>query len=75
MLAHREVGPSMTIAMADARQAAKLPLDGVRDWFDGNIFREAVRAGLFNYDTCVALSVSMDGFEAWRQRGSKAGQL
>ena len=33
------------------------------------MLREAVRAGLFNSDTCVALSVSMDGFEAWRQRG------
>jgi len=69
MLADPEVGPSMTSAMADALQAAKLPLDGVRGWYDGNIFRKAVRAGLFNSDTCVALSVSMDGFEAWRRRG------
>jgi len=32
-------------------------------------FREAVAAGLIDTDTCVALSISMDGFEAWRQRG------
>jgi len=59
----------MTAAMAEARAAAKPPVDGVRDWYDGVSFREAVAAGLFDTDSCVALGISMDGFDVWRQRG------
>jgi len=62
MLADPEVGPSMTAAMAEARAAAKAPVDRVRDWHDGMKFREAGAAGLFDTDLCVALSISMDGF-------------
>ena len=69
VLADPVLGRSMTTAMADAIKAAKSPSDGVRDWYDGKNFREAVAAGLIDSDTCVALSISMDGFEAWRQRG------
>jgi len=61
MLADPEVGPSMTAAMAEARAAAKAPVDRVRDWHDGMKFREAGAAGLFDTDLCVALSISMDG--------------
>jgi len=69
MLADPLLEHSMITAMADAIQAATSPADGVRDWYDGKTFREAVAAGLIDTDTCVALSISMDGFEAWRQRG------
>jgi len=69
MLADPVLGRSMITAMADAIKAAKSPADGVRDWYYGMTFREAVAAGLIDTDTCVALSISMDGFKAWRQRG------
>jgi len=69
MLADSKLGQSMTAAMSGAIEAAKVPVDGVRDWYDGMTFREAVAAGLIHSDTCVALSISVDGFEAWRQRG------
>jgi len=59
----------MTAAMAEARAAAKAPMDGVRDWYDGVTFREAIAAGLFDTASCMALGISMDGFEVWRQRG------
>jgi len=59
----------MTTAMSGAIEAAKVHVDGVRDWYDGMTFREAVTAGLIHSDTCVALSISVDGFEAWRKRG------
>jgi len=55
--------------MYDAIKAVEVPVDGVRDWYDGRTLREAVAAGLFHSDTCMALSISVDGFEAWRQRG------
>jgi len=65
----------MTAAMSDAIKAAKVPVDGVRDWYDGMTFREAVAAGLFHSDACVALSISVDGFEDWRQWGFQGGPI
>lgn len=55
--------------MERARNVATVPVDGVRDWYDGQIFRAAVSAGYFSSNTAVALSTSVDGFESWRQRG------
>lgn len=69
MLADPELGPSMVDAMAKARQAATEPVSGVEDWYDGSNFRTAVANGLFNLNTSIALSISTDGFEAWRQLG------
>jgi len=68
MLADPVLGRGIITAMADAIKAAKSPADGGRDWYDGMTFREAVAAGLIDTDTCVALSISMAGFQAWRQR-------
>lgn len=69
MLADPQLGPGMVEALAKARQAAAEPVTGVRDWYDGSNFRTAVANGLFNSDTSVALTMSTDGFEAWRQLG------
>lgn len=59
----------MVRSVSRARSAATEPVAGVRDWYDGAIFRSAVSAGYFASITSVALSISTDGFEAWRQRG------
>lgn len=69
MLANPVIGPGMVRSMSRARSAATEPVAGVRDWYDGAIFRSAVSAGYFASITSVALSISTDGFEAWRQRG------
>jgi len=53
MLADPVLGRGMITAMADAIKAAKSPADGVRDWYDGMTFREAVATGLIDTDTCV----------------------
>lgn len=55
--------------MPRARKAAALPGDGLKDWYNGSTFRNAVRAGYFTADTDIALSLSTDGFEASRQIG------
>jgi len=60
----------MVQAMNEAREAAAAgsPED-LRDWFDGEVFRKLVAQGYFSSNTCIALSISTDGFQAWRQRG------
>lgn len=70
MLADSVMGADMVKAMKEARAAAAAgPPDTLRDWFDGAIFRKLVTTGYFPSDTCMALSISTDGFQAWRQRG------
>jgi len=74
MLSDPILGPDMMAGMKEARSAASRNSDGkqregLHDWHDGLTFLEALRAGLFDEDTDIALSVSTDGFEAWRQRG------
>lgn len=69
MLADPVMGPGLVEAMARARAAAESPRDGVHDWWDGEIFRTAVAKGYFLSNTSIALSISTDGFEAWRQQG------
>jgi len=70
MLADQYIGPGMVKAMKNARQAAQAsPSKELRDWFDGQVFRKLVALGYFSSDTCVALSISTDGFQAWKQRG------
>lgn len=69
MLEDPRLGPDMMEAMSDARHAATLPRAGLRDWYDGSTFRDAVAKGLFQSNTSVALSLATDGFEVWRQKG------
>jgi len=70
MLADPDIGPGMVNAMKEAREAAGIsPVEDIRDWFSGAIFRKLVELGYFSTNTCVALSISTDGFQAWRQRG------
>jgi len=70
MLADPAMGPGMVQAMKDAREAAGTsPVDGFGDWFHGGSFRKLVQLGCFSSNTCIALSISTDGFQAWRQRG------
>jgi len=60
----------MVNAMKEAREAAGFsPVEDIRDWFSGTIFRKLVELGYFSTDTCVAMTISTDGFQAWRQRG------
>ena len=70
MLADPEIGAGMVSAMKEAREAAESsPTRGLRDWFDGATFRKLGALGYFSYNTCITLSISTDGFKAWRQRG------
>lgn len=69
MLQDALIGTQMQRNMGVAREAAAAERTGVRDWYDGDNFRDAVRRGYFSTNTCVALSLSTDGFEAWRQKG------
>lgn len=70
MLADAHIGPSMVNAMKEAREAAAAgPPTDLRDWFDGAVFRKLVAQGYFSSNTSVALSISTDGFQAWKQRG------
>lgn len=59
----------MVRSMARAHSAATEPVARLWDWYDGAIFLSAVSAGYFASNPAVALSISTDGFEAWRQRG------
>jgi len=70
MLADPDIGVGMVKAMKAARAAAGAsPTEGLRDWFDRSIFRKMVEQGSFSSNTCIALGISTDGFQAWRQRG------
>jgi len=74
MLGDPTLGPDMMAGMKAARIAANRNSDGQRkkgphDWYDGLNFLKALLAGLFTEDTDIALCISADGFEAWRQRG------
>jgi len=74
MLGDPILGPVMMAGMKAARSAANRNSDGkqkegLHDWYDGLNFLKALLAGLFTGDTDIALSISTDGFEVWRQRG------
>ena len=74
MLSDPILGPDIMAGMNRARQTAAACADGkqkegLQDWYHGLVFLAAVRAGLFTKDTDTALSISTDGFEAWRQGG------
>ena len=70
MLADPNIGTGMVKAMQEAREAAAAgPPKDLRDWFDGQIFRKLVAQGYFSSNTCFVLSISTDGFQAWKQRG------
>ena len=70
MLADPDIGVGMVSAMKEACQAAADgPPKDLRDWFDGATFRKLYAQGYFSTNTCIALSISTDGFQAWRQRG------
>jgi len=70
MLADAKIGAGMVKAMQEAREAAgSNPVEDLRDWFDGATFRKLVELGYFSSNTSIALSISTDGFQAWKQRG------
>jgi len=70
MLANPDIGAGMVSAMNEARQAAAVgPPKDLRDWFDGATLRKLYAQGYFLKGTSIALSISTDGFQAWRQRG------
>lgn len=69
MLEDPVLGVDMTAGMAHARARASQPISSYEDWYDGSNFRNAVQRGCFRADTDVALSLSTDGFEVWRQQG------
>lgn len=55
--------------MAKAHAAAQHPVNNLEDSFNRSTFGDTVQAGLFTAGTDVAISLSTDGFEAWRQEG------
>ena len=70
MLADAKIWAGMVKAVKEAREAAaSIPAEGVRDWYDGATFRKLEELGYFLTITCVALSISTDCFQAWKQRG------
>lgn len=71
MLADPNIGAGMVAAMKQARaEAAAGAPKSLWDWFDRTMFRTLGNKGNFSTNTCIALSISMDGFQAWKQRGS-----
>jgi len=70
MLADAKSWAGMVTAVKEAREAAaSSPAEGVRDWYDGATFGKLEEIRYFSSITCVALSISTDGFQAWKQRG------
>jgi len=68
MLADPAIGPVMVSSMKEAREAATAdPHKDLRDWLDGQVFRSLADQGYFSSYTCTALSISTDGFQAWKQ--------
>lgn len=70
MLADPGIGSGMVKAMQEAREAALSGEDGgLGDWYDSSNFRKLFEKCYFSTNTCVAVSISTDGFQAWKQRG------
>lgn len=70
MLADPNIGAGMVAALKEARaEAAAGAPKSLRDWFDGTMLRTLGNKGNISTNTCIALSISMDGFQAWKQRG------
>lgn len=70
MLADFTMGEGMIKATEKTRQAAaSASPEALRDWFDGATSRKLVTIGYFSNNTCIALSISTDGLQAWKQRG------
>jgi len=70
LLADPDIGPDMVNAIKEAWEAAGTsPVEDIRDWFNGAIFRHPVELGYFSTNTCVALNNSTHCFQAWRQSG------
>lgn len=72
MLADPVLSVQLTAGMRKARERATEPQNGFSDWYDGSNFRDSVQRGYFSADTDVALSLSTDGFDPWRQNGFQA---
>ena len=69
MLADAKIGAGMVKAMQEAREAvASNPVEDLRDWFDAATFRKLVELGYFSSNTSIALSISTDYFQPWKQR-------
>ena len=76
MLVDSEMRTDMVKAMTEAREAAATsPVQGLRDWFDGATFHKLLELGYFPSTTCVPLSISTDGFPAWKQRGFEGSPI
>jgi len=69
MLANPDLGLDMMDLMRKARLAAASGSTSRDDWYNSDIFRILLAMGKFSSDNDVALSISADGFEAWRQGG------
>jgi len=70
MLVDPDIVPGMVSAMKEGREAAGISsVADIQDWISGAIFRKLVELGSFSTNTCVALSISTDCFQAWRQSG------
>jgi len=67
LLADPDIGPGMVNAIKEAWEGAGTsPVENIRDWVNGAIFRHLVELGYFSTNTCVALNISTDCFQAWR---------
>jgi len=69
MLENPDLGLDIMDLMRKARLAAAFGSTSRDDWYNSHIFRILLATGKFSSDTDVALSISADGFEAWRQGG------
>jgi len=74
ILADPILGPEMVATMNAARlNAARKDYNHpYADCFHGNNFQELYNGGCFSSDLDFAISLSTDGFEAWRQQGFSA---
>jgi len=73
MLIDPILGPDKKTRMKEARSAASRNSDGMHrevlhDWRSEVPFNEALPVGLFHKSTDIPISVSTDGFTAWRSR-------
>jgi len=72
MLVDAKIGAGMVKAIQEAREAAASnPVEDLRDWFDAATSCKLVELGYFSSNTSIALSISTDCFQAWKQRGFK----
>lgn len=75
LLASPATAKEMMSTMATARRDAAKPtqeLSEICAWYHGTVVRQLSQQGHFTADTDIAVSLSTNGFEAWRQQGFQA---